>query len=470
MHLSRRQFLTRSSWVGAMAFTPFPLFAKNRPALIIPPLIDVGRGKPIRLEFRSAQTQFEANKLVEVWGVNGQYLAPTVRVKSGDFVKLTYSNSLPQPLSVNIQGLQAPTEMIGSNHRTLSPNSSWSPILSVHQPACSCWYHADTMLNASFQLYRGVAGLWLIEDTESRNAKLPNKYGVNDIPLILQDQLLNKDGVQVLDSHANQFFGKRLFVNGKASPYFNVPRGWVRLRVVNASLSRAYDLRLDNAKPLYLIATGVGMLAQPLEMSAVPLAPSERVELLVDLSEGETVSLISGEKQDLLYSVKQLFSDDDELVDNVIVELRPEGLPSALSQTPSLPPFDLDQFKLKISQERKFVLRPLDRLINGQRFDPKRIDVVAKQGSVERWYLTSNHPIGFTLQGAKFIVETNNRQKTPHKQLAWRDTVWLEADQETTILVKFEHRSSEQLPFSFGVSDFMLRDRGAMAQMVVETP
>lgn len=468
MHLSRRQFLTRASWGSAVSVIPRSLLAKERPNLIIPPLIDVGRGKPVRLEFRSAQTQFDANKLVEVWGVNGRYLAPTVRVKSGDFVKLTYSNSLPQPLSIHIQGLLAPTDMIGSNHRVLSPDKSWSPILSVNQPACSCWYHADTMLNSAFQLYRGVVGLWIIEDSESRKANLPNKYGVNDIPLILQDQLLNKAGMQVLDTHANQFFGKRLFVNGKASPYLNVPRGWIRLRLVNASLSRIYDLRLDNGKPLYFIATGMGMFAEPLEMASLSLAPSERAEVLVDLSEGEVVSLITGEKRNMFHSVKQMFSDNDELIDNVIVELRPEGLSPALNQSPALPPLDLNQFQLKISQERKFNLRPLDRLINQQRFDPKRIDVVTKQGSVERWYLTSNHSIGFTLQGAKFIIETNNRRKIPHKQLAWRDTVWLEADQETTILVKFEHTSSAHFPFSFGVSDFMLRDRGCMGQIVVE--
>ncbi len=130
---------------------------------------------------------------------------PTVRVKSGDFVKLTYLNNLPQKISMNIQGLQASSEMIGTVHCSLDPKSSWSPIVSINQPACTCWYHADTMLNSAFQVYRGLAGLWMIEDEQSKKATLPNKYGVNDIPLILQDQLLNKDGVQVLDKNTSQF-------------------------------------------------------------------------------------------------------------------------------------------------------------------------------------------------------------------------------------------------------------------------
>lgn len=465
--LSRRQFIQRASVAGAFVFAPKPLLAKDRPALVIPPLMDVGRGRPVRLDFRPAQTQFIAGKLVEVWGANGRYLAPTVRVKSGDFVKLTYSNNLPQAISINIQGLSAPTEMIGSIHRKLAPASSWSPILSVNQPACTCWYHAETMFNSAFQVYRGLVGFWLIEDSESRKAQLPNKYGVNDIPLILQDQQINKDGIQVLNTQSDQFFGKYLLVNGQASPYVTVPRGWVRLRLVNASLSRRYDLRLDNQQPLYLIASGLGYLAKPVEMSNIPLAPSERIEILVNLNEGERVSLISGEPRDFMYKIGQLFSDDDDLEDNVVLELRPEGLPSALNTEPQLPPFTVADFQLKVSTERKFVLRPTDRLINQQRFDPKRIDFDVVKGSVERWYVSSTEAIGFTVQGAKFIIETRQREKEPHALLAWRDTVWIDSDQEVTLLVKFDHSASEKLPFTFGVSDFMLRDRGCLGQFTV---
>ena len=124
---------------------------------------------------------------------------------------------------------------------------------------------------------------------------------------------------------------------------------------------------------------------------------------------------------------------------------------------------------MNIVNERKFNLRPLDYLINQQRFDPKRIDFSVKKGSVERWYLTSNSDIGFTLQGAKFVIETRNRQRLQNKYLAWKDTVWLLKDQEVTLLVKFEHEASNELPFNFGVSDLMLRDRGAMGQFTVES-
>ncbi|QIW15148.1 cell division protein FtsQ [Pasteurellaceae bacterium RH1A] len=468
MTLSRRQFLQKTALAAGLIGLPAPLLAQDRPALKIPPLIEVGRGRPVRLDFRPAQTQFNQGKLADVWGVNGQYLGPTVRVRSGNFIKLTYNNSLPQALSVNIQGLLTPTEMLGSKQRKIEPKASWSPIVNINQPAATAWYHASTLFNSAFQTYRGLAGLWMIEDENSRKLKLPNQYGVNDIPLILQDQLINTQGVQVLDNQAPQFLGNRLFVNGQESPHLVVSRGWVRLRIVNASLSRAYDLALDNGQPLYLIATGMGMLAEPLAQERIWLAPSERVEVLANLNEGGQVSLITGQKRGILDKVSQLFADNDYLKDNVILELRPEGLVSVFTDLPQLTPINLDDFKLKIDQERKFNLRPLDRTINQQRFDPKRIDFTVKQGSVERWYLSSVDPIGFNIQGAKFIVETRSGKQESIKKLAWQDTVWLNPNELVTILVKFDHKASQDLPFSYGVTDLMLADKGAMGQFTCE--
>ncbi|MCK3654980.1 cell division protein FtsQ [Pasteurellaceae bacterium Macca] len=468
MKYSRRQFVKSASLASLGVVAPQLVFAKERPKLPIPTLIDVGRGRPVRLDFRVAQREFVSGKLVDVWGVNGLALPPTVRMKSGDFVKLTYLNSLPQALSINIQGLLAPTEMVGSIHRKLEKNSHWSPIISTQQGAFTGWYHANTMLNSAYQVYRGIGGMWIVEDSASRQASLPNKYGVNDIPLILQDQQLNSNGVQLFYNDAKPFFGKTLFVNGQRSPSMTLPRGWVRLRIVNASLSRAYDLRLDNGKPLHLIATGMGMLAECVEMPSVLLAPSERMELLVDLSDGQVVSLISGEKRDFFYTLGQLFQRNDDLEDNVILEMHPEGLLSVFNITPTLPTQDRTQFHLKIAQERKFNLRPLDRLINQQRFDPKRLDAKVKLNTTERWIIHTSESVGFTLQGAKFIVETRQQKAEPIAQLAWRDTVWIEKDQTVTLLVKFEQTASPQQPFTFGVSDLMLRDKGCMGQFSVE--
>lgn len=463
--LSRRQLLKSGVATGLTLLAP-PVLASEQPKLTIPPLLDVGRGRPIRLDFRLTQTRLTAGKFTDVWGANGQYLAPTVRVKSGDFLKLTYLNNLNQPISMNLQGLFAPTDIIGSAHRELAVKSSWSPIVSINQSASTGWYHADTMQKSALQLYRGLAGMLWIDDEQSKQTKLPNRYGVNDIPLILQDLQLNDEGVQVINPE-QPFFGKQLLVNGQAAPYLSVARGWVRLRIVNASLSRPYDLQLDNGKPLHWIGTGVGMFAEPIEMPSLRLAPSERAEILVELNEGKEINLLSGKKRNLLDDIQRFFRPNNELDNNVILTLRLEGLVSLFNERPVLPAFDESQFHLSIQQERKLSLNTQNFTINQQKFDAQRIDFEAKKGSVERWYLTADRDVGFTLQGAKFLLETRDRKPLSKKWLVWRDTVWLTKGQEATILVKFEQTASASLPFSFGASDFLLRDKGVMGQFSV---
>ncbi|HBO38714.1 MAG TPA: cell division protein FtsQ, partial [Pasteurellaceae bacterium] len=106
MNHSRRRFFKTSLIATALSAMPAPLLAAARPALLIPPLLESRRGKPIFLGMETTQVRLLNNKLVEVWGFNGQYLGPTVKVKQGDFVKLNYRNNLPQFVAMNIQGLQ----------------------------------------------------------------------------------------------------------------------------------------------------------------------------------------------------------------------------------------------------------------------------------------------------------------------------------------------------------------------------
>lgn len=468
MRLSRRQLLSRSAVAAALSLTPQWVLAESRQPLAIPPLLEVGRGKPIRLDFRPSQTQLLERKTTNVWGANGDYLCPTVRVKSGDFLKLNCLNNLPEAISLNIQGLLAPSEMIGSVRRQIEPGSSWSPILTVNQPACSAWYHANTLFNSAQHVYCGLAGLWLIDAPKKHSATLPSQYGVNDIPLILQDVQLSAQGELQSPIPSHTFLGKILLVNGRPSPFIYVPRSWVRLRILNASLSRAYQLSLDNEQPLQLIAQGQGMLAAPLTQTSVFLPPGERVEVLIDLSEGKNISLISGERRGFFYPLQQFFQENDEPADNVVLELRPEGLPSALSTPPQLPPRQPHAAVLQPIQTRQFSLRPLDKLINQQRFDPQRLDFRVKKGSVERWQISSNESVGFTLQGAKFVLESRNGTTVPKAEQIWLDTVWIEKDQPLSLLVVFEHAAPVESPFTFGASDFILRDRGCLGQFSVE--
>lgn len=467
-NFSRRQLLKTTAISTALAAVPAPLMAASRPKLTIPPLIEVRRGRPIILTMEEMGYKLDGKHLVSVWGFNGNYLGPTIKIKSGSFAKLNYHNNLPQHISLSIQGLQASGELFGGAARVLKKGESWAPIVPIEQPAATCWYRSSTLANSAYQTYRGLVGMWLIEDDQSLKSPLPQKYGVDDIPLILQDMEFNGDGLQLFKQNQPHFVGNRLLVNGVEAPYLEVPRGWVRLRLVNASLARAYDLRLDNDQDVIIIAKDLGFLPQGKAVKSFVLAPGERTEILINLTEGEGVSLISGHKRGIFDKVKQVFSSDGELADNTVIELRPQGDLSAFAKKMDVA-FETDavsMLKSDIVQERTFDLDVTNGLINQKRFDPRRVDVIAKKGTVERWILSSSLPVGFSIQGAKFIVESTENDPSKESELAWKDTVWVKG--KTQILVRFDQPSSNTYPFIFGSSNLMLADMGCIGVMIVQ--
>ncbi|OOF44046.1 cell division protein FtsQ [Rodentibacter rarus] len=468
LKLSRRQLLKTSAISTALFSVPMPLIAATRPKLVVPPLVEVRRGRPIILTMEEAGYKLDGEHQVSVWGFNGNYLGPTIKIKSGSFAKLNYHNNLPQHVSLSIQGLQASGELFGGAARVLKKGESWAPIVPIDQPAATCWYRSATLANSAYQTYRGLVGMWLIEDEQSVKSVLPRKYGVDDIPLILQDMEFNREGLQLFKQNQPHFVGNRLLVNGLEAPYLDVPRGWVRLRLLNASLARAYELRLDNDQDIAVIAKDLGFLPQGNVVKSFILAPGERTEILVNLSEGGNVSLISGHKRGIFDKVKQIFSADGGLMENTVLELRPQGDFSAFAQKMDVH-FETDAASMlnaKVERERTFVLDVTNGLINQQRFDPRRVDVVAKKGAVERWILTSSLPVGFTLQGAKFIVESDVNGVPKDHELAWKDTVWVKG--KTQILVRFDQSSSNTYPFIFGASNLMLADMGCIGIMIVQ--
>ncbi len=468
LSLSRRQLFKRSLLATALATVPSPLWAATRSELVIPPLIESRRGKPVYLGLNATQRKLIDNKLTEVWGMNGEYLGATVRVRKGDFVKLNYRNNLTQRVAMHIQGLQSSAETLGGVAHILQPNQGWSPIVPIEQSAGFCYYQACTLGNSAYQNYRGLVGLWLVEDDESLKAKIPHNYGVNDIPLILQDHQFNAEGQQLFQQNEQHFYGNRLLTNGQEAPYLTVARSWIRLRIVNASLSRPYDIQTDEQRDLWIISEDQGYLAEPKVVKNYPLAPGERVDLMLDLNEGGNVSLLASSPRGFFDKAKLFFNSDGELADNVILELRPEGLASVFTGKPNVTVSShIDEnFPNKVSQERAFHLDSGRSTINEKRFDPRRIDVNARHHAVERWTITSSLPQGFRIQGAKFLVESINGNAVPTSQQCWKDTVWVE--KEVKILITFPNISSAQQPFILGSSDLIQADKGCIGIMVVQ--
>ncbi|WP_025903213.1 cell division protein FtsP [Tatumella sp. UCD-D_suzukii] len=469
MSFSRRQFLQLSAAaVAGTTLLPQVAQAEERGEnpLPVPPLLESRRGQPLFLTLQSSHWAFSGGNKAPVWGFNGRYLGPTVRVKNGDDVKLIYSNRLQEAVSMTISGLQVPGALNGGAPRQISPNVDWAPVLPVRQPAATCWYHADTPHLMAPHVYNGLAGMWLIEDDNSKSLALPKHYGLDDFPLIIQDKRLDNFGSPEYDSHAKEgFYGDVLLVNGVQKPYVNVSRGWVRLRLLNASNARRYQLQLSDNRPFTVIAGDQGFLPAPVMVQQLALAPGERREVLVDLSQGNDVSITAGTAATFVERIKGIFQPSSILTSTLVLTLRPTGLlPLVTNDLPTQLNGPAQQSSVTGSRQIRLDDSPPG--INGSAWDMMRIDTVVTQGTTERWTVQANHPQPFHIQGAVFLISSINGAPPMAEDRGWKDTVWVDGTVE--LLVTFPHSSSEHFPFVYYSQNLELADRGVAGQLMVQ--
>ncbi len=309
MSLSRRQFIKASGVALCAGAAPLKAHAAGQqPALPVPPLLESRRGQPLFLTLQRSHWSFTLGTRAPVWGINGRYMGPTIRVWNGDDVKLIYSNRLTENVAMTIRGLQVPGPLIGGAARMMSPNADWAPVLPIRQSAATLWYQANTPNRMAKQVYNGLAGMWLVEDEVSKNLPIPNHYGVDDFPVIIQDKRLDNFGTpEYSEPGSGGFVGDTLLVNGVQSPYVEVSRGWVRLRLLNASNSRRYQLQMSDGRLLHVISGDQGFLPAPVSLEQLSLAPGERREILVDMTNGDEVSITCGEAASIVDRIRGFF-------------------------------------------------------------------------------------------------------------------------------------------------------------------
>ncbi|MBA0163552.1 cell division protein FtsP [Pectobacterium versatile] len=469
MSFSRRQFIQASGLALCAGMTPLAAKASGNPsALPIPPLLESRRGQPLFLTMQRAHWAFSGDRKTSIWGINGHYLGPTVRVYDGDDVKLIYSNRLNEPVAMTIGGLQVPGPLMGGAARIISPGTDWSPVLPVRQPAATCWYHANTPNRMAPHIYNGLAGLWLVEDSVSKSLPLPNHYGVDDFPLIIQDKRLDNFGVPLYNPPSNGgFVGDSLLVNGVQNPFIEVSRGWVRLRLLNASNSRRYVMRLSDGRAMHVIASDQGLLPAPMAVNQLSLAPGERREILVDMSQGEEVTLTAGESAGIMDRLRGLFEPSSILISTQILTLKPTGLLPLVTDNLPMRLLADNIIEGSISRTREFRLGDSLPGINGAMWDMTRADVQTQLGRCERWIIHADTPQAFHIQGVKFLVRSASGRPPAVEDSGWKDTVWVDSDVE--LLVYFMQPSSMAFPFLYYSQTLELADRGSTGQLIVQS-
>lgn len=297
--MQRRDFLKYSVALGVASALPLwsrSVFAAERPALPIPDLLTTDAADRIQLIVQAGQSTF-AGKTATTWGYNGNLLGPALKLQKGKAVTVDIHNQLAEETTLHWHGLEIPGDVDGGPKGVIQAGGKRSVTFTPEQRAATCWFHPHQHGKTGRQVAMGLAGLVLIEDEDIHKLLLPKQWGIDDVPVIIQDKQFSADG-QInyqLDmmTAAVGWFGDTLLTNGAMYPQHAAPRGWLRLRLLNGCNARSLNVAASDNRPLYVIASDGGLLAEPVKVSELPMLMGERFEVLVDISDGKAFDLVT---------------------------------------------------------------------------------------------------------------------------------------------------------------------------------
>ncbi len=427
---------------------------------------------------------------------------------------IDFTNNLPEPTTVHWHGLIIPGDVDGGPHRPVAPGERWRPALSIDQPAATLWFHPHFYPSTAAEVIKGLAGLLIVEDDDTDRLKLPSTWGVDDIPLILQDRRFQRDG-QFFDrmnmtAVTNGYVGDVALVNGVRYPEARTARGWVRLRLLDGSNARSYLLKASDDRSLFVIGSDGGLLESPVEMKQIMIYAGERFEVLVDCRSGapfDIVAVPAGEP------IMRLPPFDGAVP---LVTIRPDGaegqglLPTSLAKLPpipaELPPISqelvMNMFRDKegmmplkmaglamdgggeidpavVARVVKLIedqpeLTEAEQLaangVNGKPFALGEQSFAVRRGQSLRWRISEGddampHPVH--VHGCQFRIVSQSGQKPEAYRSGWKDIAPISGGGFSEILVSFPYLAGPDAPYMAHCHILEHEDSGMMAQFTV---
>lgn len=498
--MQRREFIKLAAAVGVASALPLwsrSVLAAERPPLPIPTLLTPDAHNRITLTVQSGKSQF-GTKTATTWGYNGNLLGPALQLQQGKAVTVDIRNQLAEETTVHWHGLEIPGEVDGGPQGVIKPGASRSVTFTPSQQAATCWFHPHQHGKTGHQVAMGLAGLVLIEDPQIHKLLLPKQWGIDDVPVIIQDKRFTDAGevdyqLDIMTA-AVGWFGDTLLTNGAIYPQHAAPKGWLRLRLLNGCNARSLNLAASDNRSLYVIASDGGLLVEPVKLNELPMLMGERFEVLVDISDGKAFDLVTLPVNQMGMAVAPFDKPHPVMRIQPVQISASATLPDSLATLPALPTLEgLTQRKLLLSMDPMLDMMGMQALmkkygdqamggmddgqmmghggmqrdhgnmghmnhggkgfdfhnanrINGKAFDMANPMFAASRGQFERWTISGEgdmmlHP--FHIHGTQFRILSENGKPPAAHRAGWKDTVRVEGA-VSEVLVKFDHEASKE--------------------------
>jgi FtsP/CotA-like multicopper oxidase with cupredoxin domain len=228
------------------------------------------------------------------------FVAPVIRARKGDLLRIHFKNSLPASGATNLLGRpRFETNLhVHGLHVTPGANANGTPGDDVFrsvaagggaldyehdlslQPAGSMGlYHPHMHGAVAEQIWSGMIGpIDVVDDPGSPIAPYETHL------LVLKDVTISGGAPTPYATLMDYIMGKQgdlVVVNGQQNPTLAIRPGQVqRWRIFNASTSRFYRLALEG-HVLQVVGTDGGLLDRPHPVNEILVAPAERLDVLV---------------------------------------------------------------------------------------------------------------------------------------------------------------------------------------------
>ena len=153
-------------------------------AQLLAPTVQADGTKQFDLTAKITDWEVEPGKTVKAWTYNGTVPGPTIKVQSGDKVRIVLDNQLPQSTTIHFHGILVPNAMDGVPDVTqppVRPGKKFTYEFVAQGPAVGMYHSHDYALT---QVPDGLAGAFVVGDEP-----IPAGYGpvTQEVPMMLND-------------------------------------------------------------------------------------------------------------------------------------------------------------------------------------------------------------------------------------------------------------------------------------------
>ena len=403
--------------------------------LNVPPLLEPDRETETDIYYtlvaQAGETQLLPGLPTKTWGYNTSLLGKTPEYKKGKHIHITLKNELPELTTFHWHGLNVSGPIVdGGCHAPVYPGETKQIDFTLDQPAATTWLHAHPCPSTAEQVWHGLAAMTIIQDDVEAKLPFPRHYGVDDIPLVLQDRRFHENNQwdYRADYDPDGVQGPTALIDGTVNPYFDVTTQKVRLRILDGANRREWRLHFSDDLTFTQIASDGGILPAPIKLTKLMLTCAERAEIIVDFGNyhnGDVVTLYSDDVPIVHFRIGHYQPDNTVIPDHLVDIPNPEP-------TPNLP-------------IKKVVMSGMDEevMLDGKKFDMQRIDAKQKVGDVAIWDITNTndmtggmvHP--FHMHGCQFLVLSRNGHEPYPNEHGFKDTVGVNPGETVRIKVWF---------------------------------